>query len=79
MSDRVILFLNSISLECPACFTETYYRRDGYDGINGEGQYCKTCAKYVVQAGMRYITVERNNPKEIDEWKQKVKYIYENS
>lgn len=79
MSDKVIIFINSISLECPKCNTKTYYQREGLDGINGEGQYCDTCKKYIVQAGMQYLTVDRDNSKEIDQWKKKVKEIYENS
>jgi len=56
--EKVYIFLNSISVSCPKCGEETRYRRDGYDGEDGEGQYCNKCKRYITEFGMRMILTD---------------------
>jgi len=46
---KVYIPIANIPVNCPKCGTLTHYRRDGYDGELGEGQYCDKCKEYVNQ------------------------------
>ena len=47
MSSDGYIFGGNISWICPACGNKTHYRREGYDGEKGEGQYCDTCKNFL--------------------------------
>jgi len=44
---KVILPISSLSLQCPNCGNHTQYKRKGYDGELGEGQYCSKCKQFI--------------------------------
>ena len=44
---KVGVFPNSFRLRCPKCGGITIYRRFGYDGEKGEGQYCEDCKQFI--------------------------------
>jgi len=49
MSEDSYIFFGNISWICPACGSKTIYRRRGYDGTEGEGQFCEKCGKFLYQ------------------------------
>ena len=61
---KVILPLSSLSLRCPKCGSRTRYKREGYDGELGEGQYCPKCQKFIESMIKRsfpvFVSVEEN-------------------
>jgi len=44
---KVIIPLGNFRLTCPKCGSQTHYKRKGYDGELGEGQYCDKCKKFI--------------------------------
>lgn len=46
---KVIIPIGNFQLTCPKCGSQTHYKRKGYDGELGEGQYCGKCKKFIIE------------------------------
>jgi len=61
---KVIMPIASLRLNCPKCGSKTVYKRKGYDGELGEGQYCIKCEKFIEAMINRsfpmFVSVEEN-------------------
>lgn len=44
---KVIIPTANFRLICPKCGGKTRYRRKGYDGELGEGQFCDKCNQFI--------------------------------
>ena len=50
---------SSLIRQCPICDSDTRYRRLGYNGERGEGQYCYQCQRWI-PTGLGLVKVEVN-------------------
>lgn len=61
---KVIIPISSLGIICPKCGGKTSYKRKGYDGELGEGQYCSKCEQFIESMINRsfpmFVSVEEN-------------------
>lgn len=64
---------SSLIRECPICNSQIRYRRDGYDGELGEGQYCKKCNQYILTGGFGlFVKVPVDSKNQVTKEGQKI-------